>query len=87
MRYALLLAVALAAPLASAQSVLDQLSGTPGFERSAPPPVAERAPTPGGTAPSPGNGPAQVPIDGGLGLLAAAGAGYAAKKLRDRRRA
>lgn len=27
----------------------------------------------------------QVPIDSGLGLLAAAGAGYAIKKLRDRR--
>jgi hypothetical protein len=29
--------------------------------------------------------PAAVPLDGGLGLLALAGAGYAAKKLRDRR--
>ncbi len=30
--------------------------------------------------------PAQAPIDGGLSLLAAAGGGYAIKKLRDRRR-
>lgn len=29
--------------------------------------------------------PAAVPLDGGLSLLALAGAGYAAKKLRDRR--
>ena len=29
--------------------------------------------------------PAAVPLDGGLGLLALAGAGYAAKKLRDHR--
>ncbi|WP_020403889.1 PID-CTERM protein-sorting domain-containing protein [Gracilimonas tropica] len=29
--------------------------------------------------------PSQAPIDGGLGLLAAAGGGYALKKLRDRR--
>lgn len=30
-------------------------------------------------------GPDQVPIDGGLALLAAAGGGYAIKKLRDRK--
>src|SRR5690625_6470191 len=30
--------------------------------------------------------PAQSPIDGGLALLAAAGGGYAIKKLRDKRR-
>ncbi len=29
--------------------------------------------------------PAQAPIDGGLGLLAAAGGAYAWKKLKDRR--
>ena len=33
------------------------------------------------------NPPAQAPIDGGLGILAAAGGTYALKKLRDRRRA
>ena len=31
--------------------------------------------------------PTQAPIDGGLGLLAAAGGAYALKKLRDRRKA
>lgn len=31
------------------------------------------------------NAPAQSPIDGGLALLAAAGGGYAIKKLRDRK--
>ena len=30
--------------------------------------------------------PSQAPIDGGLGLLAAAGGAYALKKLRDRKR-
>ncbi len=30
--------------------------------------------------------PTQAPIDGGLGLLAAAGGAYAIKKLRDRRK-
>jgi len=30
--------------------------------------------------------PTQTPIDGGLGLLAAAGGAYAVKKLRDRRK-
>jgi hypothetical protein len=30
------------------------------------------------------SGPTQVPIDGGLGFLAAAGGAYAIKKLRDR---
>jgi hypothetical protein len=31
--------------------------------------------------------PSQAPIDGGLSLLAAAGGGYAIKKLRDKRKA
>lgn len=31
--------------------------------------------------------PSQAPIDGGLSLLAAAGGGYAIKKLRDRKKA
>jgi hypothetical protein len=31
------------------------------------------------------DGPPQAPIDGGLGLLAAAGGAYAYKKLRDRK--
>jgi len=33
------------------------------------------------------SGPSQTPVDGGLGLLAAAGGGYALKKLRDRKKA
>lgn len=36
--------------------------------------------------PAPPGGPAQNPIDGGLALLAAAGGGYAIKKLKDRNR-
>ena len=31
-------------------------------------------------------GPAQAPLDGGLGFLAAAGGAYAVKKLRDKKR-
>jgi len=34
----------------------------------------------------PNDHPTQAPIDGGLGILAAAGGAYALKKLRDRRR-
>ena len=37
-----------------------------------------------GAPPNPGSAPAQVPVDGGLSLLALAGAGYAARKLRRR---
>ncbi len=36
--------------------------------------------------PSLPTGPSQAPIDGGLGVLAAAGGTYALKKLRDRKR-
>jgi len=36
--------------------------------------------------PPPPNKPTQTPIDGGLGLLAAAGGAYAVKKLRDRKK-
>ncbi len=35
---------------------------------------------------TPGGGGDQVPIDGGLGLLAAAGGAYAIKKLRDKKK-
>lgn len=36
--------------------------------------------------PPPPSKPTQTPIDGGLGLLAAAGGAYAVKKLRDRKK-
>jgi len=36
--------------------------------------------------PPPPSKPQQTPIDGGLGLLAAAGGAYAVKKLRDKRK-
>jgi len=36
--------------------------------------------------PPPPGKPTQTPIDGGLGLLAAAGGAYAIKKLRDKRK-
>ena len=36
--------------------------------------------------PALGPGPSMVPVDGGLALLAAGGAGYAIKKFRNRKR-
>jgi hypothetical protein len=36
--------------------------------------------------PPPPGKPSQTPIDGGLGLLAAAGGAYAIKKLRDKKK-
>lgn len=38
------------------------------------------------TPPPPPSKPAQNPIDGGLGLLAAAGGAYAIKKIRDKKK-
>ena len=39
-----------------------------------------------GAPPPPPEKPDQAPIDGGLGLLAAAGGAYAIKKMRDRKK-
>ena len=71
------LAVALALPASHAQSLPEwgsPLEPAPSIEG----PTAHAAPpgTPGG-----GTNPPQVPIDGGLGLLALAGAAYAGRKL------
>ena len=44
--------------------------------------VLAQDPPPPAFGPQPG----QVPVDGGLALLAAGGAGYAIKKMRDRKR-
>lgn len=50
--------------------------------------TAPEAPSDGSTAPQPptppGEGPAQTPIDGGLGLLLAAGGAYAVRRLRNK---
>ena len=80
----------LAAPLVASASPgegsdLDRLSGTDAV-LSAPSPSE----TPGtsdaaGVPPGPPPDAPPVPLDGGLSLLAIAGAGYAAKKLRARR--
>lgn len=40
----------------------------------------------GQAPPPPPDKPTQTPIDGGLGLLAAAGGAYAIKKLRDKKK-
>ena len=76
------LALLLAAPAA--------LAAGPGSTPSWASPSAPAAPTTAndlGPAPFPPPVPPPVPIDGGLSLLAIAGAGYAAKKLRARRAA
>ena len=70
------LAVLVIAPVAAGQSVPSWA------EPSASPPASARVP--GGPPGVPGGGaaPVQTPVDGGLGLLALAGAGYAARRLR-----
>ena len=76
-RYIALLAALLVAMPVTAQSLPDWAapsSPPPTFEE----PPAEAVPT------LPGD-PTQVPVDGGLGLLALLGVGYAARKLRLRR--
>lgn len=81
MMRALLLTSALAA-LASAPSSAQSL---PEWAASGPAPAAQANVAP----PSPpfgGGAPEKVPVDGGLGLLALAGAGYAARRLRRRAR-
>jgi len=48
--------------------------------------AASAQPGPGGNPGTPGGAPTQsVPLDGGLGLLAAAGGAYAVRRLRARR--
>ena len=79
MRTALLTLVLMWTGSVSAQSLPDWAapSGpTPSQTQAQPPPPPGGGP--GGAA------PAQVPLDGGLTLLALAGAGYAARKLRQR---
>ncbi|MEM9996379.1 MAG: hypothetical protein AAF809_01665 [Bacteroidota bacterium] len=49
-----------------------------------PVPPSSPAPSPAEAVPTLPGGPTQVPIDGGLGLLALAGAGYAVRKLKQR---
>ena len=56
-------------------------AGTSGPAESAPSSAQALPPQPGGN----GGAPAQVPVDGGLALLALAGAGYASRRLRARR--
>ncbi|MEO0559650.1 MAG: hypothetical protein AAF170_15860 [Bacteroidota bacterium] len=88
MRFSLtLLAAVLIAPVALAEDTPNVVQDVPTWA------------TPSSSNPYESNGPAveavdgpglpgtptPVPLDGGLGLLALAGAGYAAKKLRDRR--
>lgn len=77
--FCLMLAFALAIPMdASAQ-----LKGAKEVEKTNTPPPHPALNAPPGLPPG---GPPQAPIDGGLGLLAAAGGAYAANRLRNRKR-
>ena len=78
MRFSLALLVLLAMPAMAMDQDLPDWA-TPSSANPYDAPAVEAVDGPG--LPS---APAPVPLDGGLGLLALAGAGYAAKKLRDR---
>ena len=89
-RFTLLLSLLVLAPAASAAgqgegSDLDRLSSTDGIlggasRKAAPSTETQDALPPGTPAPAP-----SVPVDGGLVLLAVAGAGFAARRFRARR--
>lgn len=96
MRFLIVFLLAAAPLVAQADGTggLGGLMSTPGFESPAAsavpsppdgPPIVYNPGFPDDT-PNPGDEPAMVPVDGGLSLLALAGAGYAARKLRRRRR-
>ena len=74
------IALAVVVPSASAQETATAL---PDWAAPGPPPsyTSEAAVS---TPPNPPSAPAQVPLDGGLGLLALAGGVYAARRLRAR---
>lgn len=80
-----LLSLIVAAPVLAAETSAP--GGVPDWAApsgvTAPAPTAHAGP---GVPPPPPPPPPPVPLDGGLTLLALAGAGYAGKKLRDRRR-
>ena len=80
LRQVVLLAMALA--VFSPMEADAQLRGTKEVEKTNTPPPHPALNAPPGL---PG-GPPQAPIDGGLGLLAAAGGAYAANRLRNRKR-
>ena len=69
----LLLVALIAAPALSAQSLPDWARPSAPSAADVPPPAM---------VPDPPNPPTGVPVDGGLALLALAGAGLAARKLR-----
>ncbi|PAP75856.1 PID-CTERM protein-sorting domain-containing protein [Rubrivirga marina] len=74
------LALAFAVDFASAQSVPDWAAPIPPDERTTDPGGSSSA----GTPPANPFTPAPVPLDGGLALLALAGAGLAARMLHQR---
>lgn len=71
--------LALAVPLALAAPSLAQ--SVPDWAAPSSPPAPTTAAAPP-TPPGGGAAPSQVPIDGGLGLLALAGGAYAIRRLR-----
>ena len=83
--FVLSLGFALALGVASSASAQETATAVPDWAAPSAPmdqagPAAESMMAP----PNPPGTPAQVPLDGGLGLLALAGGAYAAKKLRAR---
>ena len=74
-RLLLMAAIGLAPLAASSQSM-------PSWAAPSSPQAADPAPPQKDDAPPPPGVPQQVPIDGGLGLLALAGGAYAVRKLR-----
>ncbi|MEO0560090.1 MAG: hypothetical protein AAF170_18130 [Bacteroidota bacterium] len=83
--FILSLGFALALGVGSSASAQEAATAVPDWAAPSPPveqsgPTAESMTTP----PNPPGTPTQVPVDGGLGLLALAGGAYAFKKLRER---
>ncbi|GAB5536807.1 MAG: hypothetical protein Rubg2KO_30560 [Rubricoccaceae bacterium] len=83
--FILSLGFALILGMASSASAQETATAVPDWAAPSAPmepsgPAAESMMNP----PNPPGAPTQVPLDGGLGLLALAGGAYAAKKLRER---
>ena len=84
--FLLSLGVALAFGVASSATAQETATALPDWAAPSAP-IAQPGPSVesmGGPPPNPPGAPTQVPLDGGLGLLALAGGAYAAKKLRAR---
>ena len=85
MRFLLLsLGIALAVVVAPSASAQETATALPDWAAPGPPPSYTSEAAAASAPPNPPSAPAQVPLDGGLGLLALAGGVYAARRLRAR---